>query len=84
MGSPWLTYICVYGLADRGVVFVVVDVLFAYTGFRIDPVQAGALVWLRQLPGGAIILVLIALEPGVSGATFSPKASSAAFISSTA
>lgn len=61
--SSWLTYVCVYGLAARGVVFAVVGVLFAYAGFQVDPDQAGgmadALEWMRQLPGGAIIFVVM-------------------------
>ena len=60
----WLTYICVYGLAARGIVFAVVGVLFAYAGFKVDPDQAGgmadAMAWLHQLPGGAIIFIVIA------------------------
>ena len=42
-----------------------VGVLFAYAGFKVDPDQAGgmadALEWLHQLPGGAIIFVIIAV-----------------------
>lgn len=61
----WLTYVCIYGLAARGVVFAVVGFLFAYAGFKVNPEQAGgmgdAMEWLRQLPGGAIIFIVIAV-----------------------
>lgn len=59
-----LTMICIYGLAARGVVFAITGILFTYAGFRVDPDQAGgmsdALNWLRQLPFGSLIYVVIA------------------------
>ncbi|WJH39800.1 DUF1206 domain-containing protein [Aliirhizobium terrae] len=60
-----LTMICIYGLVARGVVFAVTGILFAYAGFKVDPQQAGsmsdALDWLRQLPFGSILYVIIAV-----------------------
>jgi hypothetical protein len=62
--ASWLTYVCVYGLVARGVVFAVVGILFAYAGFKVDPDQAGgmadAMDWLSELPGGATIFIVIA------------------------
>jgi len=59
------TYICIYGLVARGVVFGVTGILFAYAGFRVDPDEAGgisdALEWLRELPGGSIVYLVIAV-----------------------
>lgn len=63
--SRVLTMICIYGLVARGVVFAVTGILFAYAGFRVDPQQAGsmsdALDWLRQLPLGSVIYLVIAV-----------------------
>lgn len=60
-----LTTICIYGLVARGVVFAVTGLLFAYAGFRVDPSEAGsmsdALDWLRQLPLGSVIYVVVAV-----------------------
>jgi hypothetical protein len=59
-----VSWICVYGLVARGVVFAVTGILFAYAGFRVDPEQAGsmsdALHWLRQLPFGSVIYMIVA------------------------
>ncbi|MQX91919.1 DUF1206 domain-containing protein [Sinorhizobium meliloti] len=59
-----LTLICIYGLVARGAVFVIIGILFAYAGFRVDPEQAGsisdALEWLRQLPFGSILYIAVA------------------------
>lgn len=59
-----LTWICIYGLVARGVVFAVTGILFAYAGMTVDPDQAGsmsdALQWLRSLPFGSVIYVVIA------------------------
>ena len=60
-----VAWICVYGLVARGVVFAVTGILFAYAGFRVDPQQAGsmsdALQWLRQLPFGSVIYLIVAV-----------------------
>lgn len=62
--AGWLTYVCIYGLVARGVVFAVVGILFAFAGYKVDPGQAGgmadAMEWLQQLPGGAVIFIVIA------------------------
>lgn len=59
-----LTMVCIYGLVARGVVFAVTGILFAYAGFRVDPDQAGsmsdALTWLRHLPFGSLIYMVVA------------------------
>jgi hypothetical protein len=58
------TWICVYGLVARGVVFATTGLLFIYAGIEVDANQAGsmadALQWLRRLPFGSVIYVLIA------------------------
>ena len=57
--------ICVYGLVARGVVFAVVGTLFVYAGINVNPDEAGntadALNWLRQLPFGSAVYVIVAL-----------------------
>lgn len=64
-GSAPLTFICMYGLIARGVVFAVTGILFTYAGLKVDPNRAGgiadALDWLRQLPFGAIIYIATAV-----------------------
>ncbi len=59
-----VAWICVYGLVARGVVFAVTGILFAYAGFLVEPGQAGsmsdALQWLRQLPFGSIVYLVVA------------------------
>jgi hypothetical protein len=63
--SGVLSYICVYGLMARGAVFSITGILFAYAGFKVDPDQAGgiadALEWLRELPFGSVLYVVIAI-----------------------
>jgi len=60
-----LTYICMYGLVARGVVFAVTGILFMYAGFTVDPDQAGgmadALDWIRQLPFGRVMYLMVAV-----------------------
>ncbi len=60
-----LALLCVYGLAARGVVFLIVGVFFCYATFRLDPQQAGstadALDWIRQLPFGAVLYIIVAV-----------------------
>lgn len=58
------SWVCVYGLVARGIVFAVTGILFTYAGFRVDPDQAGsmsdALQWLRQLPFGSFVYMVVA------------------------
>ncbi len=58
------SWLCVYGLVARGIVFAVTGILFTYAGFRVDPDQAGsmsdALQWLRQLPFGSLVYMVVA------------------------
>ncbi|WP_284775126.1 DUF1206 domain-containing protein [Agrobacterium sp. lyk4-40-TYG-31] len=60
-----IAWICVYGLVARGIVFAVTGILFAYAGFKVDPEQAGsmsdALQWLRQLPFGSAVYLIVAV-----------------------
>jgi hypothetical protein len=62
--SP-IALICVYGLASRGLVFAIVGVFFVYAGVTVDPQQAGnmadAFTWIRTLPFGAALYVVVAL-----------------------
>lgn len=62
--SGVVTLICIYGLVARGVVFAIMGIFFAYAGFRVDPQQAGsmadALEWVRQLPFGSILYIVVA------------------------
>jgi hypothetical protein len=57
--------ISIYGLVARGVVFGIIGVLFLYAAFNVDPEQAGgmaeAMAWLRELPFGGIIYVVVAV-----------------------
>jgi len=59
------TFVCMYGLIARGVVFAITGVFFAYAGFRVDPEQAGsmsdALQWLQQLPFGSVLYIVVAI-----------------------
>lgn len=63
--SGLVSYVCMYGLIARGVVFSVTGVLFAYAGFRVDPDQAGgisdALEWLRGMPFGSALYLVMAV-----------------------
>jgi hypothetical protein len=60
-----LTYVCMYGLIARGIVFAVTGVLFVFAGVRVDPDQAGgiadALEWLRGLPFGSALYIVMAV-----------------------
>ncbi|WP_426131769.1 DUF1206 domain-containing protein [Pararhizobium sp. PWRC1-1] len=60
-----IDWICVYGLAARGVVFLITGVFFLYAAFVVDPDQAGgisdALAWVRQLPFGAVLYAVVAI-----------------------
>lgn len=56
---------CIYGLVARGAVLVILGVFLAYAAFTIDPEQAGgtadALSWIRELPFGALLYLLVAV-----------------------
>ncbi|MFD1744592.1 DUF1206 domain-containing protein [Rhizobium helianthi] len=60
-----LDLFCVYGLVAKGCVFLIISVFFFYAAFTVDPDQAGsmadALSFVRQLPFGAILYVLMGL-----------------------
>jgi len=55
---------CAFGLAARGVVFLIVGSFFVYAAYTIDPDQAGgaaaALSWVRSQDYGAVLLLVIA------------------------
>lgn len=59
-----LVLLSVYGLVARGVVFAIIGLFFCYAAFTLDPQQAGstadALDWVRRLPFGGILFVLVA------------------------
>jgi len=61
----FMRVVCIYGLVARGIVFALTGLLFAYAGITVDPDQAGsmsdALTWLRQLPFGALLYILVSL-----------------------
>lgn len=63
--APAIDWICVYGLAARGSVFLITGVFFIYAAVTVDPDQAGgisdALAWVRQLPFGAILYAVAAV-----------------------
>jgi len=58
-------WICLYGLAARGGVFIITGMFFIYAAFTVDPGQAGgiseALSWVRQLPFGAGLYAIAAV-----------------------
>lgn len=59
-----LALLSIYGLAARGVLFAIVGIFFTYAAFSLDPQQAGstadALEWIRQLPFGAFLYLVVA------------------------
>ena len=63
-GSRPITIACVYGLAARGVLFVIMGGLFAYAAFTVSPEHAGsiadALNWIRGLPSGGVLYLVVA------------------------
>lgn len=60
-----LAPICMYGLAARGIVFLIVGGLLIYAGLTLDPDEAGsfpeALDWVSSLPFGAILYGAVSL-----------------------
>lgn len=62
---PVIDSCCVYGLVAKGIVFLIIGVFFLYAGFMIDPQQVGsmadALTWVRQLPFGGVLYLVIGL-----------------------
>jgi len=59
-----ISFICVYGLSARGILFVIVGGFFVYAAFTVDPDQAGsiadALNWIRGLPFGGVLYSIVA------------------------
>ena len=59
-----LALLCIYGLTARGIIFAIVGIFFAYAAFMVDPDQAGstadALDWIRQLPFGSVLYLVVA------------------------
>lgn len=56
--------ISIIGLVTRGIVFLIVGGLFVYAAIRVDPRHAGglsdALAWVRELPFGASLYLIVA------------------------
>lgn len=59
------TMVSVYGLAARGLIFIIIGGFLVYAAFAVDPGQAGsmrdALAWIHKLPFGAVLYTLVAL-----------------------
>jgi hypothetical protein len=62
---PLIDLFCVYGLVAKGIVFLIIATFFGYAAFVVDPDQAGsmsdALTWIRRLPFGALLYVVMGL-----------------------
>lgn len=62
---PLIEPVCTYGLAARGVLFIVIGGLFIFAALVVQPEQAGslseAMAWLRNLPFGAFVYGAAAL-----------------------
>lgn len=60
---PALDIFCVYGLVAKGCVFLIIGVFFFYAALTVDSDQAGsmadALSWVRQLPFGAALYLVM-------------------------
>ncbi len=58
------TWICIYGLVARGLVFAIIGILFITAGMKVDPQEAGsmgdAMQWLRQMPFGSALYICVA------------------------
>jgi hypothetical protein len=63
--STFMDGICLYGLAARGTVFLIVGAFFVYAAYAVDPQEAGtltdALRWVRQLPFGGSLYAAVAV-----------------------
>jgi len=70
--SKPIMFACVYGLAARGVLFVIVGGFFCYAAFMVSPEQAGsiadALNWIRGLPFGGVLYTTVAIGLASFGA----------------
>lgn len=70
--SKPITFVCVYGLCSRGVLFAIVGGFFSYAALTVSPDQAGsvadALNWLRSLPFGGALYTLVAIGLASFGA----------------
>lgn len=57
--------LCTYGIAARGVIFMIIGGFLVYAAFTVSPEQAGsfgeALDWVHGLPFGGVLYVLMAL-----------------------
>lgn len=60
-----LVPLCTYGIAARGVVFAIIGGFLLYAAIAVDPKEAGsigeALDWVRNLPFGGILYMVVAL-----------------------
>lgn len=63
-GRKSLTVACVYGLASRGVLFVIVGCFLLYAAISVAPQHAGSMVdalnWIRGLPFGGMLYSVVA------------------------
>jgi hypothetical protein len=70
--SSAMTFACMYGLAARGLLFMIVGGLFLYAALTVAPEKAGsvgdALNWIRGLPFGGVLYSLTALGLASFGA----------------
>lgn len=70
--SKPIMFACVYGLAARGVLFVIVGGFFCYAAVTVSPEQAGsiadALNWIRGLPFGGALYTVVAIGLASFGA----------------
>lgn len=70
--SKPIMFACVYGLAARGVLFVIVGGFFCYATFMVSPEPAGsiadALNWIRGLPFGGVLYTTVAIGLASFGA----------------
>ena len=61
----WVCHACQFGLAARGVVFVIIGAFFALAAYHENPSQAkglaGALDYVRAQPYGPWLLLIVAL-----------------------
>ena len=64
-GRGLIRAICLYGLAARGILFVIIGMFFPYAVFTVNPDNAGsmpqALDWIRHLPFGAVLYTVAAV-----------------------